>query len=202
MFLDALGVHCVRHFTIHHTVSKKTCYGACFRSKRAVRFENLHSPFTSGSRPMERKSHADPVPQGGASLSLAELLAGFRRGRPLASAELVNRYGSELLHYARTWLSKHAPHTIATAEDVVQDTWLEVFKSLMRPRIFPDEASFVGFLHRITARCITHYYRVSKAANRSAHGEEPLDVTRHDQPGVEPEPAEVAAFADELRYAL
>ncbi len=151
---------------------------------------------------MEHKSHVDPVSQAGASQSLAELLAGFHRACPLAAAELVKRYRGELLRYTRWLISQRGLGATVTADDVVQDTWLQVFKSLMRPRTFPDEPAFVAFLHRIVEGRINRYCRASKAAKRSAHGEEPLDMARHDQPAAEPDPVEVAAFADELKHAL
>ncbi len=62
-----------------------------------------------------------------------------------------------------------------------------------------NEAQFVALLHRIAAGLASEYWRASHAAKRTVHVEA-LDVSRHDQVGGEPDPAEVAAQADELQH--
>jgi RNA polymerase sigma-70 factor (ECF subfamily) len=55
----------------------------------------------------------------------AELVAALRRGDEAAFADLVDGWGPALLRLARLHVPSHA-----VAEEVVQDTWLAVFRGL------------------------------------------------------------------------
>jgi RNA polymerase sigma-70 factor (ECF subfamily) len=73
----------------------------------------------------------------------AELLAGLRAGDEEAFAELVRRHGAALLRHARTFV-----HGDATAEDVVQETWLAVVTGVER---FEGRALLRTWLYGIVA---------------------------------------------------
>ena len=73
----------------------------------------------------------------------AELLAGLRAGDERAFAELVDRHSAALLRHARTFV-----HGAASAEDVVQETWLAVVTGVER---FEGRALLRTWLYGIVA---------------------------------------------------
>ena len=73
----------------------------------------------------------------------AELLAGLRAGDERAFAELVQRHSAALLRHARSF-----GHGTASAEDVVQETWLAVVTGVER---FEGRALLRTWLYGIVA---------------------------------------------------
>ena len=71
----------------------------------------------------------------------SELIAALRAGDEDAFARLVNDWSRPMLHLARSFVS-----TEASAEEVVQDTWLAVIKGLDR---FEGRSSLRTWVYRI-----------------------------------------------------
>lgn len=70
-----------------------------------------------------------------------ELVAALRAGDGAAFADLLDAWSSPMLRLARSFVSTHA-----TAEEVVQDTWLAVVKGL---GAFEGRSSFKTWVYRI-----------------------------------------------------
>lgn len=69
------------------------------------------------------------------------LVAALRAGDEGMFARLLDAWSSSMLRLARSYVSTHA-----TAEEVVQDTWLAVFKGLHR---FEGRSAFRTWVYRI-----------------------------------------------------
>lgn len=105
-----------------------------------------------------------------------ELVAALRRGDEAAFVHLVERYQPTMLRVAALYV-----HTPATAEDVVQETWLGVLRSLER---FEGRSSLKTWIFRILAnRARSRGEREGRSIPFSAlaGGED------NDEPAVEPE---------------
>ncbi|WP_329046006.1 sigma-70 family RNA polymerase sigma factor [Amycolatopsis sp. NBC_01488] len=70
-----------------------------------------------------------------------ELVAALRSGDGAAFADVLDAWSSSMLRLARSFVSTHA-----TAEEVVQDTWLAVVKGLAA---FEGRSSFKTWVYRI-----------------------------------------------------
>ncbi|MER6795209.1 RNA polymerase sigma factor [Amycolatopsis mediterranei] len=70
-----------------------------------------------------------------------ELVAALRAGDGAAFADVLDAWSSSMLRLARSFVSTHA-----TAEEVVQDTWLAVVKGLSA---FEGRSSFKTWVYRI-----------------------------------------------------
>jgi RNA polymerase sigma-70 factor (ECF subfamily) len=111
----------------------------------------------------------------------AALLAGLRARDERAFAELVERHGPALLRHARTFV-----HSAASAEDVVQETWLAVVTGVER---FEGRALLRTWLYGIVAnrartRAVRERRSVPFSALASAELHEdfhPVDAGRFEQ---------------------
>jgi RNA polymerase sigma-70 factor, ECF subfamily len=111
-----------------------------------------------------------------AGLDDAELIPRLRAGDRAAFAGLVRRHGGALLRLARTFV-----HDEATAEEVVQDTWVAVLDGLDG---FEGRSSFKTWLYRILAnRARTRATREGRSVPFSALAAADDD----DAPAVDPE---------------
>ncbi len=107
---------------------------------------------------------------------LADLLARCGRREPVAQRQLYARYAGRLLGVARRYA-----HTVAEAEDVLQDAFVKAFTRLAE---FRGEGSFEGWLRRIV---------VTTALNHWQSGQH-----RRQQLALDDAPEPYAADADAL----
>lgn len=115
------------------------------------------------------------APAGTAVMSELELIAALRRGDEAAFVHLVERYQRAMLRVAALYV-----RTPAAAEDVVQETWLGVLRSLDR---FEGRASLKTWIFRILAnRARSRGEQDGRSVSFSALGGED-----DDGPSVEPE---------------
>jgi RNA polymerase sigma-70 factor (ECF subfamily) len=85
------------------------------------------------------------------------LVAALRRGEEAAFVTLVDRYGSSLLHLARTFVRDRA-----VAEEVVQETWLAVLNGIDR---FEGRSSLKTWIFQILSnRARTRAVREQRSA--------------------------------------
>jgi RNA polymerase sigma-70 factor, ECF subfamily len=103
------------------------------------------------------------------------LIEGLRAGDEAAFVELMRRYGASMLRVAQLYVRSRA-----VAEDVVQDSWLAVFKGISR---FEGRSSLKTWLFRIlTNTAKTRAIREGRSVPFSA-----LAGDEGDGPAVEPE---------------
>ncbi|HEU4490246.1 MAG TPA: sigma-70 family RNA polymerase sigma factor [Jiangellales bacterium] len=120
---------------------------------------------------VELPRQADPV----APRDDAELVARLRRGEAAAFAEVVDRWSSMMLRVARTYVS-----TDASAQEIVQDTWMAVVRGLDR---FEGRSSLRTWVFRIlTNLAKTRGVREARTVPWSS-----LGPTEDDQPTVDPD---------------
>jgi RNA polymerase sigma-70 factor (ECF subfamily) len=119
---------------------------------------------------------SESAPTGAAVAGELELVAALRRGDEAAFVSLVERYQPTMLRVAALYV-----HTPAVAEDVVQETWLGVLRSLER---FEGRSSLKTWIFRILAnRAKSRGEREGRSIPFSAlAGAEDAD-----EPAVEPE---------------
>lgn len=118
----------------------------------------------------------ESAPTGAPAADELELVAALRRGDEAAFVYLVERYQPTMLRVAALYV-----HTPAAAEDVVQETWLGVLRSLER---FEGRSSLKTWIFRILAnRARSRGQREGRSIPFSAlaGGED------SDEPAVEPE---------------
>jgi RNA polymerase sigma-70 factor, ECF subfamily len=118
----------------------------------------------------------EAAPAGAPTAGELELVAALRRGDEAAFVRLVERYQPTMLRVAALYV-----HTPAAAEDVVQETWLGVLRSLER---FEGRSSLKTWIFRILAnRARSRGEREGRSIPFSAlaGGED------SDEPAVEPE---------------
>jgi RNA polymerase sigma-70 factor, ECF subfamily len=105
-----------------------------------------------------------------------ELVQRLREGDESAFAELIDRYAATMVHVAQMYVRDRA-----TAEEVVQETWLAVLKGIDR---FEERSSLKTWLFRIlTNRAKTRGERDSRVipfSSLAGGGEE-------DEPAVDPD---------------
>lgn len=77
-------------------------------------------------------------------------------GDELAFAELVDRYNGRLMTFIRRLMQ-----TPDGAEDILQEVWFDVFKSIAR---LQNTAAFRGWLYRIARDRVAQRFRRRKAA--------------------------------------
>jgi RNA polymerase sigma-70 factor (ECF subfamily) len=105
----------------------------------------------------------------------AQLLDALRRGDEQAFAQLVREYHAPLVRVARMYVS-----TRASAEEVVQETWLAVLNGLDR---FEGRSSLRTWIYRILANIAkTRGERDARAVPFSALGDAAAE-----EPSVEPD---------------
>jgi RNA polymerase sigma-70 factor (ECF subfamily) len=110
----------------------------------------------------------------------AQLLDALRAGDEHAFAALVREYHASLVRVARTYVS-----TLASAEEVVQETWLGVLNGLDR---FEGRSSLRTWIFRILTNIAkTRAERDARAVPFSALGEPGTD-----EPAVDPDRFEPA----------
>ncbi|MFI5706462.1 RNA polymerase sigma factor [Kribbella sp. NPDC051620] len=100
------------------------------------------------------------------------LVAGLRAGDEDVFARLLDGWSSSMLRLARTFVS-----TNASAEEVVQDTWLAVFQGVSR---FEGRSSLKTWVYRIL---------VHTARKRGAREQRTVpwtSLTAEDEPAVDP----------------
>jgi RNA polymerase sigma-70 factor (ECF subfamily) len=103
------------------------------------------------------------------------VIEGLRAGDEAAFVELMRRYGASMLRVAQLYVRSRA-----VAEDVVQDSWLAVFKGISR---FEGRSSLKTWLFRIlTNTAKTRAIREGRSVPFSA-----LAGDEGDGPAVEPE---------------
>lgn len=83
-----------------------------------------------------------------------ELIRSFNSGSEAAFDELVRRYGTQMFKLAYGFLRSHED-----AEEVVQDTFVKVYKNL---RTFRGDSSFSTWLHRILLNLARNKYHWNK----------------------------------------
>jgi RNA polymerase sigma-70 factor (ECF subfamily) len=116
------------------------------------------------------------------------LIAECLQGDTLAFGELIRRYQDRLFNLVYRLLG-----SVEDAQDVVQDTFLNAYKSL---QTFKGDAEFFTWLYRIawnTAVSLKRKQRLAMSlhAGRSGQGGiDPLDVSEGNQPGHALERAE------------
>lgn len=84
----------------------------------------------------------------------AELIKSFNSGYEPAFDELVMRYGTQMFKVAYGFLRSHED-----AEEVVQDTFVKVYKNL---KTFRGDSSFSTWLHRILINLARNKYQWNK----------------------------------------
>jgi RNA polymerase sigma-70 factor, ECF subfamily len=116
--------------------------------------------------------------QGGTSSSDdAALVARLRDGDESAFAELIDRYGAMMLRVARRYVKDRA-----SAEEVVQETWLAVLNGIDR---FEERSTLKTWLFRIlTNRAKTRGERDARSLPFSALASA---ETEADEPAVDPD---------------
>ncbi|HSD24259.1 MAG TPA: sigma-70 family RNA polymerase sigma factor [Solirubrobacterales bacterium] len=106
-----------------------------------------------------------------------ELVQRLREGDEAAFVELIDRYGTTMLRVAQMYVRDRA-----TAEEVVQETWLAVLNGIDR---FEERSSLKTWLFRIlTNRAKTRGQRDGRMvpfSSLAGHGEE------GDEPSVDPD---------------
>jgi RNA polymerase sigma-70 factor (ECF subfamily) len=103
------------------------------------------------------------------------LIEGLRAGDEAAFVELMRRYGASMLRVAQLYV-----RSPAVAEDVVQDSWLAVFKGISR---FEGRSSLKTWLFRIlTNTAKTRAIREGRSVPFSS-----LAADEGDGPSVDPE---------------
>ncbi len=125
-----------------------------------------HSPIPTPwpalpKRPIPRDGDCSPPARPCASLDDIGVVARLRTGDEGAFADLLDRYHTPLLRLASLYVADHA-----TAEELVQDTWLAVLQGLDR---FEERCSLKTWLCRIlTNRAKTRAVRERRSAPFSA----------------------------------
>jgi RNA polymerase sigma-70 factor, ECF subfamily len=105
----------------------------------------------------------------------AEIVACLRIGDESAFAELIDRYGASMLRVAQMYVRDRA-----TAEEVVQETWLAVLNGIDR---FEQRSSLKTWIFRIlTNRAKTRGEREGRTLPFSA-----LGPAEGDEPSVDPD---------------
>jgi RNA polymerase sigma-70 factor, ECF subfamily len=106
-----------------------------------------------------------------------ELVQRLRDGDESAFAELIDRYGATMLHVAQMYVRDRA-----TAEEVVQETWLAVLNGIDR---FEERSSLKTWLFRIlTNRAKTRGERDGRMVPFSSLAGA---STEEDEPSVDPD---------------
>jgi RNA polymerase sigma-70 factor (ECF subfamily) len=106
-----------------------------------------------------------------------ELVQRLRQGDEMAFAELIDRYGAMMLRVAQMYVRDRA-----TAEEVVQETWLAVLNGIDR---FEERSSLKTWLFRIlTNRAKTRGQRDGRIVPFSALAGADLEG---DEPSVDPD---------------
>ena len=106
-----------------------------------------------------------------------ELVQRLREGDEMAFAELIDRYGAMMLRVAQMYVRDRA-----TAEEVVQETWLAVLNGIDR---FEERSSLKTWLFRIlTKRAKTRGQRDGRMVPFSALSGAGADA---DEPSVDPD---------------
>jgi RNA polymerase sigma-70 factor (ECF subfamily) len=106
-----------------------------------------------------------------------ELVQRLREGDEMAFAELIDRYGAMMLRVAQMYVRDRA-----TAEEVVQETWLAVLNGIDR---FEERSSLKTWLFRIlTNRAKTRGQRDGRIVPFSALAGADLEG---DEPSVDPD---------------
>jgi RNA polymerase sigma-70 factor (ECF subfamily) len=104
-----------------------------------------------------------------------ELVKRLRDGDESAFMELIDRYGAMMLRVAQMYVRDHA-----TAEEVVQETWLAVLNGIDR---FEERSSLKTWIFRIlTNRAKTRGARDGRVVPFSA-----LAAAEDDEPSVDPD---------------
>jgi len=129
-----------------------------------------------------------------APLSDSEVVDRINEGDTAAFELLMRRHNQRLFRLARSIVSEDA-----TAEDVVQETYLRAFASLSR---FEGRSSVITWLSRIALHeALRQRRRQQRAPGTLPSGHEPIDAASRDRsPAVETERsrAEIVAALDDL----
>lgn len=88
-----------------------------------------------------------------------ELIRSFNSGSEASFDELVRRYGNQMFKLAYGFLRSHED-----AEEVVQDTFVKVYKNL---KTFRGDSSFSTWLHRILLNLARNKYHWNKRRGES-----------------------------------
>ena len=123
----------------------------------------------------EREGHSRPATTKAASAEDGALIERLLAGDEAAFAGLVDQYHGRLLRLARSFVKDHA-----TAEEVVQETWIGVLKGL---RSFKGRSALKTWIFRILVnRAKTRGVREARSVPFSALG----DGDGPDEPAVDP----------------
>jgi DNA-directed RNA polymerase specialized sigma24 family protein len=126
----------------------------------------------------------------------------LREGSREAGYELHDRYRPVIITQIRGRFPGRALRGCYGIDDIAQEIWIDFYPHLLSPDKFRTEQDLGAYLHRIIDRRYQRYMRGRMAAKRRADREEPLEARQHDRPGREPDPAEAAALAEELRFVI
>ena len=127
-------------------------------------------------------------------LSDRALVTQARSGDPDAFRALVERHGRAVFRLAFRMTGNSQD-----AEDVVQESWLRVYRQIGR---FDERAGFGTWLYRIATNCALDAIRARRRRSEELVGGEPDEADRAGQfPAPGPSP-ERAAWSGQLRAAL
>jgi RNA polymerase sigma-70 factor, ECF subfamily len=134
-------------------------------------------PIRQDARLMPRSGRGRLAGSAGSETDDAAIVERLREGDETAFAELIDRYGATMLRVARMFVKDRA-----SAEEVVQETWLAVLNGIDR---FEGRSSLKTWIFRIlTNRAKTRGERDSRSLPFSAlAGAEP----EADEPAVDPD---------------
>ncbi|MFP4556361.1 MAG: sigma-70 family RNA polymerase sigma factor [Bacteroidales bacterium] len=99
-----------------------------------------------------------------------ELVEGFVSGDQQAIEILVNRHRKRVFGYILLLVKNHA-----LAEDIFQDTFVKVIKSLKEGK-YTDNGRFVSWVMRISHNLIIDHYRRAKQLNTFSNDNTEVDV--------------------------
>jgi RNA polymerase sigma-70 factor, ECF subfamily len=134
-------------------------------------------PIRQHARLMPRFGRGRPAASAGSEADDAAIVERLREGDEAAFAELIDRYGATMLRVARMFVKDRA-----SAEEVVQETWLAVLNGIDR---FEGRSSLKTWIFRIlTNRAKTRGERDSRSLPFSALASTEAES---DEPAVDPD---------------
>jgi RNA polymerase sigma-70 factor, ECF subfamily len=123
----------------------------------------------------------------------ADLVQRLRAGDEIAFEELISRYHTRLVRFARAFVAN-----AQSAEDVVQDTWVAVVRGIER---FEGRSSLQTWLYRICANRARSRGLADQRAQSAGSGRPTVDPDRFADSGAWAEPLEPWSDADDRLFA-